>query len=229
MSHRRTRPSISQRRWLDIGALVALSATVLGSVMAIGAVHPGVLACIFVLSVGSASVLVLHQGVGREAALAAIILTLAAYSACQALTLPASWVAALSAKNASIYAEALRPWRLAGPLRHSLSLDAQATWIEAGRCVCYAATLLLAARVVRAYGAVSVAGVVFATALLLAVTTLGHGILEMRSVFGLYEPRYASPRWVSPLLNPNNLAGYLNLGLFCGGAVLMSRKAAPLR
>jgi hypothetical protein len=226
---RRGQPFGTSSGWLDVSSLVALIAVVSGSVMAVGAVHPPVLALVFVLALASASALVIDRGLGNERAIVFVLLALAGCSALQAVSLPASWVATIAPKNALVFAEALRPWRLAGPAHHAVSLDADATWIEVARLSTYAATVVLGARVVRAYGAVVVSGTVFAVALAVALVTLSHGILESRSLFGIYEPRYATPRWLSPLLNPNNLAGYLNLGLFCGAAVLTSRKTQKLR
>jgi O-Antigen ligase len=220
-------PAASHR--LDVIALIMLVATVVGSVMAIGAVHPAVLAVVFLLSTATACVVALHRGVGNEAALVLLLLGLAAYTALQALSLPASSIALLDSNNASVFGEALRPWREPGPSRHSLSLDASASWVEVARWITYASVVVLAATTVRAYGWVAAPAVVFASAVLLATTTLGHGILELRSVFGLYAPMHATPRWVSPLLNPNNLAGYLNLGLFCGGSLLASHRTVRFR
>ena len=217
------------RRWLDITSLVCLVGIVAGAVMAIGSVHPAVLAAVFLLATASATLIVLHEGFGRELAPAAILLVLAAASALQAASLPASFIAAIAPKNAATFAEALRPWRLDGPSHHSLSLDAAATWVEVARHVTYAATLIVAAKVARAWGSLAIAAVVFGVALVVALTTLAHGIVEARSVFGIYEPRYATPRLLSPLLNPNNLAGYLNLGAFCGAALLTSHRFAVVR
>jgi tetratricopeptide (TPR) repeat protein len=46
---------------------------------------------------------------------------------------------------------------------------------------------------------------------------------------GLYEPQYAHPPWaLSPLLNPNNFAGYLNLATFVAvGLAMTGRPPAP--
>ncbi len=228
-AHRASSAGKGRKEWLDVASLVLLVSVVLGSVMAIGAVHPQVLAGVFLLSSVGAVALVIHRGLGREAALAGILLGLAAYSGLQAVSLSARSAALLDAGNAAVFEDALRPWRMAGPLRHSLSLDAHATWLEVGRFVSYAAIVVIAAHTIRAWSWLVAPGVVFASAVLLAMVTLGHGILELRSVFGVYEPRYATPRWVSPLLNPNNLAGYLNLGLLCGGALLSSSKSVPFR
>src|SRR5262249_22043949 len=61
------------------------------------------------------------------------------------------------------------------------------------------------------------------------LTTLGHGLLSATTVFGLYQPSTKHLAWhVGPLLNPNNLAGYLNLGALSGlGILLMHRPVIP--
>src|SRR5262249_4704283 len=58
-----------------------------------------------------------------------------------------------------------------------------------------------------------------------ALVTVAHGLLGATKVFGVYEPQFAAPAWhIGPLLNPNNLAGYLNLGIFCGLGLLLIRE-----
>jgi hypothetical protein len=44
-------------------------------------------------------------------------------------------------------------------------------------------------------------------------------------VYGLYQPNFMTVPWhIGPLLNPNNLAGYLNLGALAGLGVLLSHR-----
>ncbi|MFW6023803.1 MAG: O-antigen ligase family protein, partial [Myxococcota bacterium] len=53
-----------------------------------------------------------------------------------------------------------------------------------------------------------------ASALLMAVVGLAHAAVDAERVFGLYAPRYDMPRPVlAPLLNPNQLAGFLAMGV----------------
>src|SRR5688572_17398491 len=67
-----------------------------------------------------------------------------------------------------------------------------------------------------------------ASATLVACATLAHGLLEAKRVFGLYEPRFVN-RGVGPLINQNNIAGYLNLGVLSGAALLAAERPAVPR
>src|SRR5690606_15458844 len=53
--------------------------------------------------------------------------------------------------------------------------------------------------------------------------TLLHGVVGVQKVYGLYAPRFVSPRWLGPILNPNNLGGLCNLGVFCALACARKR------
>src|SRR5262249_38791349 len=64
---------------------------------------------------------------------------------------------------------------------------------------------------------------VFGSAVLAALTTVGHGLAGATRVFGLYQPEAVVSVWhVGPLLNPNNLAGYLNLGALAGLGLILT-------
>ena len=215
-------------RWLDDRradqlALVALIGTVVGSVLAIGAVHPVPLALTLAFAAIGAGFVVWRNGFGRALPLAAVFGGLAAYSVVQAIPLPASLVATFAPANAAVWHDALAAVGAAGPALHSISLDPDATWIEVARHLSYACVLVLAVRVADAFERKALVLVLFSSALLVALVTIVHGVLDLKSVYGLYQPRYATPIWLSPLLNQNNLAGYLNLGFFCGGALLIGR------
>jgi tetratricopeptide (TPR) repeat protein len=134
----------------------------------------------------------------------------------QAVPVPLPVVRLLSPAAAEVWSQSLRPihesvrWA-------SLSLDPGASLLEAYKWSMYGFAAAASARVASRYGARAVAALIFASALLVAVLTLGHGLIDARSVFGLYDPRFTAVRWrVGPILNPNNLAGYLNLGAFAG-------------
>ncbi len=57
-----------------------------------------------------------------------------------------------------------------------------------------------------------VAQIVAGSVLLMALVALGHALTGAERVFGLYEPRFAAPRLLAPLVNENNLAGFLVMG-----------------
>src|SRR5690606_19189104 len=72
--------------------------------------------------------------------------------------------------------------------------------------------------------------VVFCCSLAVALVTLGHGLVDSAALFGLYHPTFDPARWrFGPLLNPNNLSGYLNLGAFSGLGLIFASRLARFR
>src|SRR5258705_6057183 len=89
----------------------------------------------------------------------------------------------------------------------------------------YAGIFVLAAWMSARRGGEWGIGLVFGSAVLLSLVTVGHGLASATTVFGIYKPHMAAAPWhMSPLLNPNNLAGYLNLGAMCGLGLLVARR-----
>ncbi|MCC6557921.1 MAG: O-antigen ligase family protein [Polyangiaceae bacterium] len=242
---RRARGAPEGSAWREPATAWALAAAVAGSVLAVGGVHLPVLLVVaatvlaaVLLSIGAgagrAGIPGLRAGGGRgaqgverlrAAAPAAVALALAGYTLLQAAPLPMAWLEAISPLNADIWARALMPLGEEAPRWASVSLDPGASVVEALRWAMYAGVFFAASAVASRRGAPFGVAVVFGSALLAAVTTLGHGLAGATKVFGLYEPRFAAAPWhVGPLLNPNNLAGYLNLGAFCGLGLFMMRR-----
>jgi tetratricopeptide (TPR) repeat protein len=155
---------------------------------------------------------------------ALILAALSAYTLLQVLPLPLGLLSRLSPEAADVWTRALHPLA-ESPTWGSLSLDPGATAIEALKYFVYANALFVGHRVTLRYGQEVAAAAPFLASLLVAVVTLGHRLFGVEALFGLYRPIYAgSLSHAAPLLNPNNLAGYLNLGAFCGlGLVLSSR------
>ena len=205
-------------------ALAALGLTVVGSALAVGAVHPISIALTLLVAAIAAAVVVACHGFGRALPLAALFAGLAAFTALQAIPLPAAWVALVAPANAAVYRHALSALDAAGPAFHPISLDPDATWVEVARHLTYACVLVVAVRVSDAFQRQTLVLLLFGTTLFIAIVTIAHGVSDLKSLYGLYEPRYATPIWLSPLLNQNNLAGYLNLGFFCGASLLLARR-----
>jgi tetratricopeptide (TPR) repeat protein len=205
--------------------------TVGSSALAIGAVHPTVRLAVLpfallagVLAVGTARLRY------RELPAPAIVLgLLALYTALQTLPLPFSLLARLSPAAADVWEMAARPFGESAPAFASLSVDPTATWGEALKWLGYAAIFLAASELGRRKSARAGAVIVFGSAIAVALVTVAHGLLDLDRVYGFYEPIQARPTWaLSPLLNTNNLAGYMNLGAFCGLGLLFARaEAAP--
>ncbi|MGK4001917.1 O-antigen ligase family protein [Sorangium sp. So ce1036] len=212
-----------------------LAATIAGSVLAIGAVHTPTLALVSSVTAVAAALSLrasaLTGGRSPGRSLPAItLLGLTAYTLLQAAPLPLAWLARLSPASADVWSRALLPLGEAAPAVASLSLDPGATLVEAAKWLTYAGVFITAAFVGARRGARLVIAIVFSSAFLAALTTIAHGLLGATKVFGLYQPRFSVAAWhVGPLLNPNNLAGYLNLGILSGvGLLLTSRPILPV-
>jgi hypothetical protein len=218
---------------LTIGAL---SVTIAVAALAIATVHRATLLVVTALALASGYLalrLVNRELPGprdsrerrRLARPSLVMLALAAITALQAMPFPARWVAVVAPANADTWQRALSP--LDEPVRWaSVSLDRGATLAEALKlcvfaAVTFAAAALAADRARRSWPVLAV----FVSALLVAVVTTAHDLVGAERVFGIYAP--VTPvvaHHLSPFLNPNNLAGYLNLGLFCGVGLALTRE-----
>jgi tetratricopeptide (TPR) repeat protein len=205
-----------------------LVTTVVGSVLAVGTVHIPTLVAVSAFAVASAALAVrarvLSSGRPPLSAPVVLLLALTAYTLFQAAPLPMALLAKIAPANADVWARALLPFGEPGPRWASLSLDPGASLVEALKWFDYAcvfvAAAVLSSRRTASWGIF----VVFVAAIAAALVTIGHGLSGATKVFGLYEPRFAVAPWhVGPLLNPNNLAGYLNLGAMCGLGLLLMR------
>lgn len=157
-----------------------------------------------------------------------VLLGLLAVTLLQTLPLPFALLTQLAPRNAEIWAGARTTLGIAPDISAPLSLDPGASAIEAVKLWTYACVLTtsaaLAERKHAALGALLLCG----SALVLALVTLGHGLVDATRVFGVYTPRLGGKGFrVAPLINPNNLAGYLNLG-FASGLGLLSTGRPPI-
>lgn len=154
------------------------------------------------------------------------LLGLSAFSALQAAPLPFQWLMTLAPTTAEVWTRSQVPFGSPPPRFASLSLDPGASLLEALKWAAYASTFLLAARVRGQRGNAWLAALVFAAGACAATLTLLHGALNLQTVFGIYHPTFKVQRWsVGPLLNSNNLAGYVSLGVFAGVALLLSDRS----
>lgn len=213
-------------------ALLLLSASIIGSALAIGAVHPRSLAAVVALAAAALALLVVgahRAGEGlRVPFLARLFAGLAAFTSLQAIPIPASLLARLAPGNADVWARALSPLGLEPGAWAPISLDPGATWMECLKLVLYAVTCVVAANL-RAEAS-TVLAVVVISASTVAVTTLAHGLVGARVVFGVYEPSFGVTDWhVGPLLNSNTLAGYTNLGALTAVGLLASSRSPARR
>jgi len=207
---------------------VLMALVVFGSALAIGTVHVQTLVVIAPIAFIAASLGILHDLKRRGAtaiALPAVIATiLALITLVQAIPIPMTWLAKIAPANADIWARSLMPFGEAGPKFASISLDPGASVVEALKWSSYAAMFTAAATVSARYGATVGIAVMFVSALSVATATISHGLLGLKDVYGLYKPSVELPAWhVGPLINTNTLAGYLNLGILSGMALVLTR------
>lgn len=204
------------RRWAGIAILFL---TLVGAALAVGAVHPTVLCFVAIGAVAAAWVTLGHDFGGAPRMAASVLLFvgvgLTLFTAAQALPLPAWLIARLAPQNADVWARALLPLREAGPAWHPLSVDPIATRIEVLRGITYIAAFLTSWRIARGRAGVQLlVGAVVLCAFILTLVSLLHAAFGARRLFGLYTPEHAIViRHLSPLLNPNTLAAYLNIGV----------------
>ena len=218
----------------DLVVQVLLALVVAGSVLALGTVH-----VVPVLSVaGVTAVAVVFairlwptqrwQEIVRSPI--GLGLGLAAFTFIQALPLPKSLVRLIAATNADVWDRSLLAFGEAGPTWASISLDPGASIVETLKWLTYtgvfACAIVLARRRGRTFGVL----LLFASGVLLALVTVGHGLAGATKVYGWYEPHFSPALWhIGPLLNTNNLAGYLNLAAMCGLGLLLSRQTSVPR
>lgn len=199
-----------------------------GSALAIGAVHVVTVVCVSVvaaLSAGLALSELRREGKGLPLG-SALMLLLAGYSALQAVPLPPSIVRAVSPTGYEVWLGTLD--LLGQPSAWmSISLDPRASLVEALKWATYSAVYATAVYLGRQDRLATVLLTLFGTALVLALVTLSHRAVGATRLYGFYEPVHANPYFaLAPLLNPNNLAGYLNLGAFAGLGLGFSRLVA---
>ena len=201
-----------------------LAVLLVGSVLAVGTVHIPTLLAISALALIGAAVEVVAL---RRVPWPAVVLAgFGLFSAAQAISLPAGLVARVSPASATVWLRCLIPFGEPAPGSFSLSLDPSASIAEALKWVTYASVYVLAMRTRARRGSVWLTVLLFGSVTFVALVTLLHGIADLSELYGLYQPDFTPGRWnVGPLLNSNNLAGYAILGLFAGGALLVSGRS----
>lgn len=209
----RTRSPHGQRAGI---ALLVLS--VVGSALAFGAQATPALVCVVISAAGAALML----GPASTPRGTWLFVALAAYTLLQLVPLPLSWLDHLSPHGAAIWRGA---YRLLGSEQHTapLTVDPAGTAIELLKWFAYACLYSAACGLRARRGAQAIALLVFSSALLVCVVTLVHGVLDLPRIYGSYHPVDPSPWLRGPFVNGNNLAGYLNLGIFAGVGLWLSR------
>lgn len=203
--------------------MALLGVTIVGSALLFGAQHSAVLVVCSLASAASAFLL----APARLPRVAWLLAALACYTMLQVVPLPLALVARLSPAAAAVWRGALSPLHETVSWA-TLSVDPAATALEALKWSAYVCVLVAATGWRSRHHAVVLALLVAGSALLVCVITLFHGVFDLKKIYGLYEPS-ENWRWIrGPFINGNNLAGYLNLGLFAGAGVWFSGRSPRL-
>lgn len=223
--HRRGRDRSDLRAACREFAGALLGIIVVCSVLAIGSVHVTVLLVVASAATVCATLSILGGGEVGTSPFAWLALGLIGLTLLQAIPLPWSLLAVVAPQNAEVWSGARELLSDKPTAPAPLSLDPGATLVEALKLWTYFCVLVAAANAASRRGATWGALLLCGSALLLALCTLGHGVLDATKVFGVYTPRLGGQGFrVAPLINPNNLAGYLNLGVAAGMALLATNR-----
>lgn len=204
---------------------------VAGSLLAVGTVHVETLLVVapIALLAAALSVFLEDRWSARFPAPFWVAAGLSLWSLLQSIPLPMRWLESLSKVAARTWQEARAVTGAAVSAPASLSMDPGASRVEALKWLVYAGAFLAAARLGRQRGCKPGALILVGSALLGGLLSLLHGLAGLDEWLGLYTPLHAHPLWApTPLLNPNNFAGYLNLAIFTGlGLLLVRRPVLP--
>jgi O-antigen ligase len=216
-----------RRRQVGLGADALsrglLASIIIGSVLAFGAQH-AIVTCLIALPCVVLATISAGR-LERPPALVWWLLALVAFTLLQVVPLPLSLLSAVAPHSADVWSglSGLEGYRRT---RGTISLDPGASALEALRWAMYAAVLAGALLARRTRSRSWLAQLLFLSALALAVVTLLHGLLDAERIYGIHQPSFTVGRFRrGPLLNSNNLSGYLNLGLAAGAGLWLSGRS----
>lgn len=219
---RRRPPRAPKKLRAELG-LVVLGLALLVSGLGFGAQHTPVLLAATALSALAAVLSPKGLPLSR---LAQGLLVLAAFTTLQATPLPFGLVRFLSPASAEVWAGALHPFHEGPPAWVSISVDPSATWLEVLKLTAYACLAVAGAGLRARRGSPAVAALVFGAAVAVCIVTLAHGAVRAPLIYGVFPPADAAVRWTrGPFVNGNNLAAYLNLGLFAGAGLWLGGRS----
>lgn len=226
---RRSSPLTPAGKYADLLVPSFVVTLLVGSACAIGTVHVEILLTVSAIAFAGL-LLALSRGQWFFIPATWIALCLSGYTLLQIIPLPISLLRHIAPTNADIWERAVLPFG-DSPLGYGrISIDPGASALEALKWFTYAVVFSLAAFAGHKRGRNFVVHAVFASASSIAAITMVHGALDAEQVFGFYEPTFAARRWsISPLLNANNLAGYVNLGVFTGIGLFVSNEKLQAR
>ena len=153
-----------------------------------------------------------RRGLRRPGALLVFLGAALAVTALQVVPLPSFLVGLLSPAKLELVRQNAAALGEEAPALMALSYDPAATLLEVARLVGYLGVAYAALRVAasgrgRRLLAMGLAGL----GALMVLIVAAHKMLAATALYGLYQPRFASPIYLAPFLNPNHLAGFLAL------------------
>lgn len=213
----RRRRSAGQRDSPVPPAVIGLGLTLTLCPMWLGGVSPW---AIVVTAICAAAVLglVLYE-TPRDAAItsrvAPLMVLALAWTALQAMPLPCAFVEWLSPDAAIQLRRALALLGRPEPYWCTLTRDPGGTHAEVLKGCAIVCVYLAANLLVRQGQRVGVLASVAVACAVMALVALGHGVLGAEQVFGLYTPvqRQSSVLVLAPIINPNNLGGFVAMGV----------------
>jgi tetratricopeptide (TPR) repeat protein len=210
-------------RWL-------LAVALAGAALAVGAVHTVTL-CVVTVVLTAAAALAWWGAEPMRARPAATVLVfvgigLVSYTLLQCVPMPIRCLAAIAPHNADVWSRALIPLHEPGPSWAPITLDPAASRIELLKGVAYLLAFVTALRVAhRREGVTFLSAAIVITGVLLALAALLHPAFGAHKLFGIYEPGPgADQAHIAPLMNRNNLAGYINIAFCITLAASLSRE-----
>ncbi len=213
-------------RQRDRNTWVVTVAALVTAVFAIGGAHRWSVVALGLLSAAALALQVTSQRqMGRLSPLLALFGAAVGLTALQLVPLPALVMEILHPAAYDLIADGTRLAGTGEPAFLPLSLDPPGTLFELVKLSSYLVLAYVAIRM-----AVSERGrirILTAVALVIgAAAAIGliHKLLEARTLYGLYQPRYAYAEFLGPLLNRNHFASLLAAGtLVSGGLALRDR------
>jgi len=207
-----------------------LAAAVGGSALAVGSAHTITLCAVTVVLAVAASLAWWRAepiGVRPAATLLLFVgIALVAYTLLQCVPMPIAWLSTIAPHNADVWSRALAPLHEPGPRWAPLTVDPIASRLEVLKGVAYLLAFVTAIRIAyRRDGVAFLSAVIVTTGIALALAALLHPAFGAHKLFGIYEPGPGiAEAHIAPILNPNNLAGYLNIAFCMALAASLSRE-----
>lgn len=195
-------------------ATMCMGTTLVVAPELLGGVYPWAIALICVLAAATGVGTAVGVPVGDRqsnpaSVLDRVMVVALAWTCLQLVPLPTGIVAWLVPESveayratALLYGEPARSWI-------PLSLDPGATRLEIAKGTAIV-TMFLSARLFATNGyRRHVLAAVGSSGIILALVAFGHKLADTNRVFGLYEPIYASSRLLAPIMNENQLGGFM--------------------